>query len=297
MTASAAASAAGAAECAVAMQQRFDVRNRGADEQLIIRIGISMGDATHEGDDYFGMPAIEAARLCDKAGSAGILVPELVKMMIGRRGEHSFKPVGGLELKGIPEPVEAYEVLWEPVGAETGVDMPLPGRLMGTPPLSYVGRVEERELLENMWEKAAGGERQVGLRGGRARHRQDEAGHPRRALEARRGRQRALRPLRGGPRHALRPVDRGAEPLRRARSRRGSEGARRHPRRRADPARARPAHEDPRDPGAQDDGPRDRAVRPLQRDRRPARDGERAAAAWCCCSTTSTGPTSRRWRC
>ena len=141
-------SAAGAAECAVAMQQRFDVRNRGADEQLIIRIGISMGDATHEGDDYFGMPAIEAARLCDKAGSAGILVPELVKMMIGRRGEHSFKPVGGLELKGIPEPVEAYEVLWEPIGAETGVDMPLPGRLMGTPPLSYVGRVEERELLE-----------------------------------------------------------------------------------------------------------------------------------------------------
>ena len=156
-------SAAGAAECAVAMQQRFDVRNRGADEQLIIRIGISMGDATHEGDDYFGMPAIEAARLCDKAGSAGILVPELVKMMIGRRGEHSFKPVGGLDLKGLPEPVEAYEVLWEPIGAETGVDMPLPGRLMGTPPLSYVGRVEERELLEKMWEKAAGGERQVGL--------------------------------------------------------------------------------------------------------------------------------------
>ena len=156
-------SAAGAAECAVAMQQRFDVRNRGADEQLIIRIGISMGDATHEGDDYFGMPAIEAARLCDKAGSAGILVPELVKLMIGRRGEHSFKPVGGLDLKGLPEPVEAYEVLWEPIGAETGVDMPLPGRLMGTPPLSYVGRVEERELLEQMWEKAAGGERQVGL--------------------------------------------------------------------------------------------------------------------------------------
>jgi adenylate cyclase len=100
-------SAAGATECAVAMQQAFDLRNRGEDEQLIIRVGISMGDATHEGDDYFGMPAIEAARLCDKAESAGILVPELVKMMVGRRGENKFKPVGGLELKGIPEPVKA----------------------------------------------------------------------------------------------------------------------------------------------------------------------------------------------
>ena len=256
-----------------------------------------MGDATHEGDDYFGMPAIEAARLCDKAGSAGILVPELVKMMIGRRGEHSFKPVGGLDLKGLPEPVEAYEVLWEPIGAETGVDMPLPGRLMGTPPLSYVGRVEERELLDKT--VGEGGRRGAPGRpgGGRAWHREDEAGHPRCALEARRGRQRPLRPLRGGPRHALRTVDRGAEPLRRARSGRGSEGARRHPRRRADQARARPGARGsprPRRPGRRT--PRQSGTSSSARS--PASSRWRAPSGpWCCCSTTSTGPTSRRWRC
>jgi class 3 adenylate cyclase/tetratricopeptide (TPR) repeat protein len=156
-------SAAGATECGIAMQRAFDLRNRGAGEQLIIRVGISMGDATHEGDDYFGMPAIEAARLCDKAEAAGILVPELVKMMVGRRGDNSFKSVGGLELKGIPEPVEAYEILWEPVGAAEATGMPLPSRLMGVPPLGYVGREEELELLTKLWEKARAGERQVGL--------------------------------------------------------------------------------------------------------------------------------------
>ena len=156
-------SAAGATECAVDMQQRFDVRNRGEDEQLVIRIGISMGDATHEGDDYFGMPAIEAARLCDKADSAGILVPELVKMMVGRRGDNDFRPVGALELKGIPEPIESFEVVWEPLGAAEATAMPLPGRLMGTPPLGYVGRERELDLLQGLWEKAAAGERQLGL--------------------------------------------------------------------------------------------------------------------------------------
>ena len=156
-------SAAGATECAVAMQQAFEIRNRGASEQLVIRVGISMGDATHEGDDYFGIPVIEAARLCDKAPSAGILVPELVKMMVGGRGDSEFKSVGGLDLKGIPEPVEAYEVGWEPVGAAEVTGLPLPGRLMGVPPMGYIGREREVDLLKEIWSKAQQGERQVCL--------------------------------------------------------------------------------------------------------------------------------------
>ncbi len=156
-------SAAGATECAARMQQSFEARNREADEQLVIRIGISMGDATHEGDDYFGMPSIEAARLCDKAPPAGILVPELVKMMVGGRGGDSFKPAGALELKGIPEPIEAYEVTWEPAGPAELPQIPLPGRLTGVPPLSYVGRKAEVEMLKRLWEGARGGERHVCL--------------------------------------------------------------------------------------------------------------------------------------
>jgi class 3 adenylate cyclase/tetratricopeptide (TPR) repeat protein len=156
-------SASGATECAVAMQQAFEIRNRGASEHLVIRVGVSMGDATHEGDDYFGMPVIEAARLCDKAPSAGILIPEQVRIMAGGRGNSDFKSVGGLDLKGIPDPVEAYEVAWEPVGAAEVTGLPLPGRLMGVPPLGYTGREQEIDLLDKHWNEARQGQRQVCL--------------------------------------------------------------------------------------------------------------------------------------
>jgi class 3 adenylate cyclase len=55
-----------AVACAVSVQQRFERRNRTSDEQLI-KVGISVGDATAAEDgDYFGMPVIEAAQLCDR---------------------------------------------------------------------------------------------------------------------------------------------------------------------------------------------------------------------------------------
>ncbi len=154
-------SAAGATDCAVAMQQGFEHRNRDAPEQLTVRIGVSMGDATHEGDDYFGLPVIEAARLCDKAPGAAILVPELVKMMVKHRGADAFRAAGALELKGIPEPVESYEVIWEPLGEEVAAPLPLPPRLIGVPPVAYVGREAEIEKLAGEWEAVTAGERRV----------------------------------------------------------------------------------------------------------------------------------------
>jgi class 3 adenylate cyclase len=70
--------------CAVSIQQRMERRNRRADQELAIRIGIAMGDATAEDGDYFGMPVVEAARLCDRAAGGQILTTELVRMVGGR---------------------------------------------------------------------------------------------------------------------------------------------------------------------------------------------------------------------
>ncbi|HME03762.1 MAG TPA: adenylate/guanylate cyclase domain-containing protein, partial [Solirubrobacteraceae bacterium] len=53
--------------CAVAIQQAVEARNRRAEEQLGVRIGVSLGDATVEDGDYFGEPVVEAARLCAHA--------------------------------------------------------------------------------------------------------------------------------------------------------------------------------------------------------------------------------------
>src|SRR4029450_5445336 len=68
----------------------------------------------------------------------------------------SFDSVGMLELKGIPGPVEAFQVGWEPL-AEVG----LPDRLTGGPEVSFAGREVERERLGQGWQAARAGRRQV----------------------------------------------------------------------------------------------------------------------------------------
>jgi len=55
------AGAANAVECAVAIQQAVERRNRGTLEQLAIREGVALGDVTCEDGDYFGMPVVQAA--------------------------------------------------------------------------------------------------------------------------------------------------------------------------------------------------------------------------------------------
>ena len=155
-------SASSAVECAVLMQQLMEQRNASAEQQLHVRIGVGSGEATVENGDYFGMPSIEAARLCDKAESDGILISALTRMMATRREGVSFESVGKLELKGIPEPFEAISVTWEPLPeAETPVRVPLPAVLRSVPPVSYVGRVEERALLAASLTEASAGSRRV----------------------------------------------------------------------------------------------------------------------------------------
>jgi class 3 adenylate cyclase len=141
-------SASGALECGVRMQQLIERRNRLADEQLHLRIGIAAGEATVEGGDYFGMPSIEAARLCDQAPSDGILLSPMAKTMAGRPEGRSFESRGMLELKGIPEPMEAFAVGWEPLDAQDVVaGSVLPTVLRSVPQIAYVGRIEEHERL------------------------------------------------------------------------------------------------------------------------------------------------------
>src|ERR1700676_1440678 len=142
-------SAAAAFWGAVSVQQRFERRNRSAEEQLLIKVGVSSGDATAVDGDYFGMPVIEAARLCDRCSGPQILAKELVAHLAGGRG-HTFKAMGALELKGLPEPLAAVEVAWEPLGVEAG-SLPLPARLQGVPDAGFVGRTEEADRLHELF--------------------------------------------------------------------------------------------------------------------------------------------------
>src|SRR3954447_24446976 len=93
-------SAASAASCAVAIQRSFERRNRTSAEQLLVRIGISVGDATADGDDYFGLPVIEATRLCDRAGGGQIFARGTGAHFSGGRDGHHLASLGGPQPTG-----------------------------------------------------------------------------------------------------------------------------------------------------------------------------------------------------
>ena len=158
-------SASAAVRCAVAMQQLFERRYARAEQGLHVRIGLGAGESTVKDGDYFGMPSIEAARLCAQAPADGVLISGLAKTLAGRCEGVEFESAGMLELKGFPEPVEAFSVSWAPLGEEAGgaSRWPLPAVLRSVPPVSYVGRLDERALLEEALVLARDGARQVVL--------------------------------------------------------------------------------------------------------------------------------------
>jgi tetratricopeptide (TPR) repeat protein len=155
------AGASDAVEAAVAIQQAIARHNRSSAAVLEVRIGISAGDVAFEGDDCFGTPVIEAARLCGAARGGQILASEMVRWL-ARSGGGTFTPIGSLELKGLPEPVPAVEVHWEPI---TVSSVPLPGFLTDIGRI-FVGRDGELERLSQLWKEATAGELRVALLAG-----------------------------------------------------------------------------------------------------------------------------------
>jgi class 3 adenylate cyclase len=120
-----------AVACSVAMQQAVERHNRRAEQRLGIRVGIAAGEATFEENDYFGEPVVTAARLCGRAEGGQILATAVLRQLVGRNAAAEFQEIGALDLKGLPEPVETAEVVWEPA-AEAELDqngVPLPVRL------------------------------------------------------------------------------------------------------------------------------------------------------------------------
>lgn len=154
--------AAGAVAAAVDMQAAIARLGRRTGQPLAIRTGLSAGDVSWDGDDCFGTPVVEAARLCHAAAGGEILVADVVRVLAGSRTPHGFQPRGQLELPGLPMPVSAYAVSAAPTAAR----IPLPSALSYSDADPFVGRLEERQRLERLWEEVAHGRRQVVLLSG-----------------------------------------------------------------------------------------------------------------------------------
>lgn len=144
------ASASDALSAAVAAQQALWQYNRRADRlaELSVRMGLSVGDVSWEGGDCFGVPVVEAARLEAAAGGATILCSDLVRALAHGRGAHRFVERGALTLKGLPEPVVAFEVAWDPpeVTGAALADLLPPGLAMAHG-AAFVGRDDPFERI------------------------------------------------------------------------------------------------------------------------------------------------------
>ena len=141
--------------CATGMQQAIEHHNRSGTHPLAVRIGVSTGEAVEDDEDYFGDPVVEAARLCAAAAGGQILAADLVRLMVGRHATQTFVSVGPLELKGLPEPVDTVEVLWEP--AQVAGSVPLPGRVVGAAAdalFGFFGRGAELQALHDVRKEA-----------------------------------------------------------------------------------------------------------------------------------------------
>ena len=108
-------SATDAIACAVTMQQAAAAQaRRDATARQDIRIGVSVGEATVEDGDFFGIPVVEASRLCAYATAGQVLVSDLTRLLVAGRRFHRLDLVGELRLKGLTEPMTVWQVRWEP---------------------------------------------------------------------------------------------------------------------------------------------------------------------------------------
>ncbi|MFL5781921.1 MAG: AAA family ATPase [Thermoleophilaceae bacterium] len=148
-------SAAAAVACAVGMQRTTDRHNRRAPQPLGLRVGVAHGDTTIEDGDLYGIPVIEASRLCNEAAGGDILVTDLVRSASRGRADGRFEGLGRLTLKGFDEPVDAWRVCWDPATEENQLPPMLARHLSAG---EFVGRDEQLELLDAAWERASVGE-------------------------------------------------------------------------------------------------------------------------------------------
>jgi class 3 adenylate cyclase len=104
-------SADSALATAVDLRGRFPINLRGRDDlPLRIRIGLHAGEPVATNIDLFGLAVTLTKRICDRAGSGGLLVSEPVRQLAAG-GRFGFAARGRFALKGVSERYQLYEVM------------------------------------------------------------------------------------------------------------------------------------------------------------------------------------------
>ena len=106
------ASAVNAVECAIELQKCMAGANRGLPEerQMILRIGVSLGDVIVDDKDVYGEIVNIAARLERIAEPGSIVVSGTVFDYVKNKVAVQFDDLGLIELRNFAEPIRAYRI-------------------------------------------------------------------------------------------------------------------------------------------------------------------------------------------
>ncbi len=106
------ASVVEAVRCAVDIQRAIGARNAGvgAGTQILLRIGLHVGDVVEEDGDVVGDAVNVASRIEPLAEPGGICLSSAVHEQVRNKLPILFERVGIRELKNVREPVEIYRV-------------------------------------------------------------------------------------------------------------------------------------------------------------------------------------------
>jgi adenylate cyclase len=117
------ASVVDAVRCAVEIQRGMAERDPDLpdDQRVRFRIGVNLGDVIIEGDDIYGDGVNVAARLEGLAEPAGIVISGTA-FDHAKRAEAGFRYLGRQQVKNIPEPVRAYQVLLDSAAVGTVIE-------------------------------------------------------------------------------------------------------------------------------------------------------------------------------
>jgi adenylate cyclase len=146
-------SAVAAVECAIAVQRLMAERNAGIapDKQMLLRIGINIGDVLIEGDDILGDGVNIAARLEGIAEPGAICLSADAYRQVKGKVDFTVQDLGHARLKNIEEPVRVY-ALPRPTSAGVIRAAPEIWALPDKPsvavlPFAYMSSEPEQEFL------------------------------------------------------------------------------------------------------------------------------------------------------
>ena len=110
------ASPTDAVECAIRLQGAMAAKNRDGTPapEIVLRVGINLGDVLVEGSDLYGDGVNIAARLEGLAEPGGICISRSVLDQVRKKLDCGFDELGKQSLKNIAEPVEVYRVQPQP---------------------------------------------------------------------------------------------------------------------------------------------------------------------------------------